>query len=51
MTPVFVRLHNLAHYGQTAVLSAMLLATLGAPVLLLLLTAGVARLYARLDGR
>ncbi len=32
-TPVFVRLHNLAHYGQTAVLSAMLIAAFGVPLL------------------
>lgn len=47
LTPVFVRLHNLAHYGQTAVLSAMLLAAFAAPVAVLLLTAPVARWYAR----
>jgi len=40
-TPVFVRLHNLAHYGQTAVLSAMMLAAFTVPVLTVLL-AGVA---------
>ena len=41
-TPVFSRLHNLAHYGQTAVLSAMLLAATLAPVVILsLATAGV----------
>ena len=47
LTPVFVRLHNLAHYGQTAVLSAMLLAAFAAPVAVLLLTAPAARWYAR----
>ena len=36
-TPVFARLHNLAHYGQTAALSAMLLAACAAPVLAVLL--------------
>lgn len=51
MTPVLVRLHNLAHYGQTSVLSAMLLAAMAAPVALLVLTAGAARLYARPNGR
>lgn len=51
MTPVFARLHNLAHYGQTAVLSAMLLAAVFAPALLLALTLGAARLYARRDVR
>lgn len=43
-TPVFVRLHNLAHYGQTAVLSAMLLAAVAAPVLAVLLAGLGARL-------
>ena len=47
LTPVFVRLHNLAHYGQTAVLSAMFLAAFAAPVAVLLLTAPAARWYAR----
>ena len=47
LTPVFVRLHNLAHYGQTAVLSAMFLAAFAAPVAVLLLTAPTARWYAR----
>ena len=46
MTPVFVRLHNLMHYGQTAVLSAMLCAATLAPVLLLLLTRVALALYA-----
>jgi hypothetical protein len=50
-TPVFVRLHNLMHYGQTAVLSAMLLAALLVPVAVLLLTGAGARLYAERDGR
>jgi hypothetical protein len=47
LTPVFVRLHNLAHYGQTAVLSAMMLAAFTVPVLALLLAAGTARFFAR----
>jgi hypothetical protein len=51
LTPVLVRLHNLAHYGQTAVLSAMLCAAFAAPVAVLLLTAPLARWYARRDGR
>jgi ABC-type Fe3+ transport system permease subunit len=51
LTPVFARLHNLAHYGQTEVLSAMLLAAFLAPVTLLLLTAPIARFYPRRDGR
>lgn len=50
-TPAFARLHNLAHYGQTAVLSAMLLAAIAAPGVLLALTLGGARLYARRDAR
>ena len=50
-TPAFARLHNLAHYGQTAVLSAMLLAAVAAPGVLLALTLGGARLYARRDAR
>jgi len=51
LTPVFVRLHNLAHYGQTAALSAMLLAAVAAPATVLALTHGAARLYARRDAR
>lgn len=51
LTPVFVRLHNLAHYGQTAVLSAMLLAAFAGPLLLLLLTGAAGQFYARRDGR
>lgn len=50
-TPVFVRLHNLAHYGQTAVLSAMMLAAFATPILVLLLTGTAWRLYARGHGR
>ncbi len=42
LTPVFARLHNLAHYGQTAVLSAMMLAAFAVPVLVLLLIAALA---------
>ncbi len=51
MTLVFVRLHNLAHYGQTSVLSAMMLAAFSVPVLLLLLTGASAQLYARRNGQ
>jgi hypothetical protein len=51
VTPVFVRLHNLAHYGQTAVLSAMMLAAFTTPILVLLLTGAALHLYARRDGR
>ncbi|MEQ1858662.1 MAG: hypothetical protein ABMA13_01860 [Chthoniobacteraceae bacterium] len=49
LTPVFARLHNLAHYGQSAVLSAMLIAATLVPAALLALTVGAARLYARRD--
>ena len=49
LTPVFARLHNLAHYGQTAVLSAMLCATFAAPVLALLLVGFTMRFIARRD--
>jgi hypothetical protein len=51
LTPIFARLHNLAHYGQTAVLSASLLAAVIGPALLLALTHGAVRLYARRDVR
>ncbi len=46
LTPVFARLHNLAHYGQTAVLSAMLLAAAAVPVLALPLSGLAARFFA-----
>ena len=49
--PVFVRLHNLSHYGQTPILSLMLLAATLAPAALLALTLGLGRLYARRDAR
>ncbi len=45
-TPVFVRLHNLAHYGQTAVLSAMMLAAFSVPVLVVLLFGAGSRYWA-----
>ena len=47
LTPVFVRLHNLAHYGQTAVLSAMMLAAFLAPAVLLLGAVIAGRIFAR----
>ena len=47
MTPVFVRLHNLAHYGQTAVLSAMMLTAFAVPAVLLLVTFAAGRIHAR----
>jgi ABC-type Fe3+ transport system permease subunit len=50
-TPAFVRLHNLSHYGQTPILSLMLLAATLAPAALLALTLGLGRLYARRDAR
>jgi hypothetical protein len=51
LTPVFVRLHQLASHGQTATLSALLLAALAAPAVLLALTCAAARFYARRDVR
>ena len=51
LTPVCVRLHNLAHYGQTAGLSAMLVSAMLAPAAVLALTLGGARFYARKDVR
>lgn len=50
-TPVFVRLHNLMHYGQTAVLSAMVCAAFATPVAVLLLTGALARFHTRHHGR
>jgi ABC-type spermidine/putrescine transport system permease subunit II len=50
-TPVFVRLHNLMHYGQTAVLSAMVCAALATPLVVLLVTGAIARLHARHHAR
>ncbi len=51
VTPVFVRLHNFAHYGQTAALSAMLLAAFFTPLLGVALTVAATRLYARRNAR
>lgn len=51
LTPVFVRLHNLAHYGQTAVLSAMMLTAFLAPVVALALTGSIARFLYRKETR
>jgi len=51
LTPVFVRLHNLAHYGQNAVLSAMLLTAVAIPAAVAALTLGASRLYPRSDAR
>jgi hypothetical protein len=51
LTPAFVRLHNLSHYGQTSILSLMLLVATLAPAALLALTLGLGRLYARRDAR
>jgi len=44
MTPVFVRLYNLMHYGESAVLSAMVAVVMLVPVLLLLASRGLWRL-------
>jgi ABC-type Fe3+ transport system permease subunit len=46
MTPVTVRLYNMMHYGQIAVLSAMTCATFAAPVLICLLALGTRRWWA-----
>jgi ABC-type Fe3+ transport system permease subunit len=48
MTPVFVRLYNLMHYGQIAGLSAMVLAAALVPLLLFGLAASARRLFTRL---
>lgn len=50
-TPVFVRLHNLTHYGQTAALSAMVCAALAVPLAVLALAGALARFHARHHGR
>jgi ABC-type Fe3+ transport system permease subunit len=47
MTPVTVRLYNLMHYGQTAVLSAMVLAAFLAPMAVALMLLGVRRIGVR----
>ncbi len=46
MTPVFVRLYNLMHYGRTAVLSVMVCLALAAPLAVLALAAVGTRLAA-----
>ncbi|HWD91802.1 MAG TPA: hypothetical protein VG938_05575 [Verrucomicrobiae bacterium] len=46
MTPVTVRLYNLMHYGQIAVLSAMTCATFAAPILICALTLATRRWWA-----
>ncbi|HEX9047800.1 MAG TPA: hypothetical protein VF988_12305 [Verrucomicrobiae bacterium] len=46
MTPVTVRLYNLMHYGQIAVLSAMTCAAFAAPVLIFLLVFATRRWWA-----
>jgi ABC-type Fe3+ transport system permease subunit len=46
MTPVSVRLYNLMHYGQIAVLSAMTCATFAAPILICVLALGTRRWWA-----
>ncbi len=51
LTATTVRLYNLMHYSQTQLLSAMLAATMLAPLLLLLLAAGVRRPILRLLDR
>lgn len=51
LTPVFVRLHNLMHYGQTAVLSAMVATATLLPVLLFLGAGAIARFLVHRHGR
>lgn len=51
LTPICVRLHNLAHYGQTPALSAMLFAAVMMPIIVVALTLGTARYYARQNVR
>ena len=46
MTPVTVRLYNLMHYGQIAVLSALTCATFAAPIVIFLLAWGTRRWWA-----
>ncbi|HEY2083707.1 MAG TPA: hypothetical protein VGI88_13065 [Verrucomicrobiae bacterium] len=46
MTPVTVRLYNMMHYGQIAVLSAMTCATFAAPILICVLALGTRRWWA-----
>jgi ABC-type Fe3+ transport system permease subunit len=46
LTSAFSRIFNLLHYGQTAVLSAMLLITLAVPVVALFIATLVVRLHA-----
>jgi len=48
MTPVTVRLYNQMHYGQVAVLSALVAASLLVPVLLLLIVGGGRGIWSRL---
>ena len=48
MTPISVRLYNQMHYGRTAGLSAMVLAALLAPALLLALAAAARVTWRRL---
>jgi len=45
MTPVLVRLYNFMHYGQTAVLSAMVCVAFAAPLVLLLFVAMARRAW------
>lgn len=45
LTSAFARIFNLMHYGQTTILSAMLLITLAAPVVAALAVTFLARIY------
>ncbi|MGO8705943.1 MAG: hypothetical protein ACLQVA_19245 [Candidatus Brocadiia bacterium] len=49
LTPVFVRLYNLMHYGQMSVLSAMVCAALCVPLILLGAAAGLRALLLRAE--
>jgi ABC-type Fe3+ transport system permease subunit len=51
MTPAIVRIYNLMHYGRIAMLSAMVVLTLALPLVLLVATAGVHRLWQHLKAR
>jgi ABC-type Fe3+ transport system permease subunit len=50
MTPVFVRLYNLMHYGQISVLSAMVCVAVCVPLLILAIAGGARALYLRAQG-
>jgi ABC-type Fe3+ transport system permease subunit len=47
LAPAFVRLYNLTHYGQSAVLSAMICVAFVVPVILFFAAEGACKLFAR----